>query len=621
ATSTDGFATWSAAAVPLTTGNNPLVVAVQNGGLVSNAMAAEASVEREVLLIDPREIELDGQRALIIDGDRGALIAADLTTGELSRVDRSGVELAVPSVLAVDSTGGRAWVGDDELDAIVEIDTVTGNRAVLSAAGTATGPELIEYYGLAADTTNDRLVAVALAARNAVLSVDLTSGDRSVITEDFATPTVPVSAPRDIAIDVANNRGLVNDLLRDLVLGVDLSGLNPTSIVSSATQGSGPDIQSPTGIDYDGVRALLLDSIADAVVDVNLATGDRNVFSNAANGAGPELDAPVGIALDPANDRAIVVDAILDAVISVDLATGDRSLVAQTSRGSGEPAFSPVDVDVDTAGNRLFVVDEFRRSLIAVDMSTAERTAVSVDLPTLDDSYGLAFDDVGNRALFLDPDSQAVLAIDLSTGMIDVVSQTNNVGSGPDLSFPRDLSIDRANNRLLVTELFPPEAVLAIDLATGDRAYLSAAGSVGGGPPFEGAYGLALDAANGRALVVNDGGASVIAVDLLSGNRSILSDDNTGTGAAFGRPTNITIDARNNRALVVETQPPSIVAVDLATGNRTPIVDEANGAGPFSAPEDVVAEPSTGRLIFVDRSLSSALEIESSSGDRLIISK
>ncbi|MEC4677219.1 MAG: hypothetical protein VST69_00500, partial [Nitrospirota bacterium] len=58
-------------------------------------------------------------------------------------------------------------------------------------------------------------------------------------------------------------------------------------------------------------------------------------------------------------------------------------------------------------------------------------------------------------------------------------------------------------------------------------------------------------------------------------NRSVFSggSPSVGTGVAFGNPQGLALDAKNNRALVIDRVFSGFVAVDLSTGNRTMFSD------------------------------------------------
>ncbi|NOY63157.1 MAG: hypothetical protein GXP10_08415, partial [Gammaproteobacteria bacterium] len=99
------------------------------------------------------------------------------------------------------------------------------------------------------------------------------------------------------------------------------------------------------------------------------------------------------------------------------------------------------------------------------------------------------------------------------------------------------------------------DAVVAVDLTSGARTILSDATTPDAANPFSFPVGITLDVTNGRALVIDGsfGLNAVVAVDLTSGARTILSDATTPDAAnPFSSPFGITLDAVNNRALVVD---------------------------------------------------------------------
>jgi hypothetical protein len=160
----------------------------------------------------------------------------------------------------------------------------------------------------------------------------------------------------------------------------------------------------------------------------------------------------------------------------------------------------------------------------------------------------------------------------------------NATGIGPNFLFPRGIALDSANNRALVVDSIPPSLadVVVVDFSTGDRTILSD-GVTGMGPNFSSPRGIALDSANNRALVVDSIPpllAAVVAVDISTGDRSILSDIVTGLGPNFSSPLGIALDSANNRALVVDSSLAAVVAVDISTGDRIILSDGVNGMGP-----------------------------------------
>ena len=297
---------------------------------------------------------------------------ADNTTG-------TGPNFSSPRGIALDSANGRVLVVDSippSLAAVMTVDFSTGDRAILSDNAAGMGPNFRFPRGIVLDSANNRALVVdtippVLAA---VMTVDLSTGDRAILS-DNATGTGPnISSPLGIALDSANNRVLVVDSSLAAVVAVDLS-TGDRAILSDASTGIGPNISAPRGIVLDSAnnRALVVDSSLAAVVAVDLSTGDRAILSDASTGMGPAFSYPLGIALDSANNRALVVDSSLAAVVAVDLSTGDRAILSDNATGTGPNISSPLGIALDSANNRILVVDSSLAAVIAVDPSSGDR--------------------------------------------------------------------------------------------------------------------------------------------------------------------------------------------------------------------------------------------------------
>jgi DNA-binding beta-propeller fold protein YncE len=193
--------------------------------------------------------------------------------------------------------------------------------------------------------------------------------------------------------------------------------------------------------------------------------------------------------------------------------------------------------------------------------------------------------------------------VDLGSGDRTVISSAN-VGDGPTFRIPDAVALDSANNRALVADR-ELEALLAVDLGSGDRTVISDQKTGTGvvdpvlGSAFNTPVSIALDSANNRALVLDEGRIpeeewifeALLAVDLGRGDRTIISNETTGAGPAFGLLDSVALDSANNRALVVDRDLAALLVVDLGTSNRTIISNETTGAGPaFGGPTGVALD-------------------------------
>ena len=119
--------------------------------------------------------------------------------------------------------------------------------------------------------------------------------------------------------------------------------------------------------------------------------------------------------------------------------------------------------------------------------------------------------------------------------------------------------------------------VFSVDLVTGARTVISGGTSnQGTGPIIQVPRGIALDTTGTpRLLVVDDILDAVVAVDLANGNRTVLSSglapNVTGTGPAIDNPQDLVVDTANNRVLIANKpalMPNELIAVSLTNGAR-----------------------------------------------------
>lgn len=158
--------------------------------------------------------------------------------------------------------------------------------------------------------------------------------------------------------------------------------------------------------------------------------------------------------------------------------------------------------------------------------------------------------------------------------------------------------------------------LVAIDLATGDREVISDADS-GSGTVFADPQELAFDAAGGRCLVWDAGRAAVLAVNVLTGDRTLVSSSTRGTGSALESVRAMAFDAARSRLLAADVRASAtvLVAIDPATGNRTTV---SGGGTTLELPRSMVVD---GDNAYVgDASLRAIVLVDLLTGNRSILS-
>ena len=309
-------------------------------------------------------------------------------------------------------------------------------------------------------------------------------------------------------------------------------------------QGTGPGFGLPTGIAVESSGSLVVtDSGRDAVLRVDPFTGDRSIVSDVRTGIGPGFARPVDIAVLNGG-VALVADGGVDAVFQVDLGTGARRIVSGCPEAGDPCPVAVVGTGVDfinlegiaiLADGSFVVVDVGRDAVIRVDQFTGNRTILSdastgigpafispIDIVT--DAFGTVF--------VLDLSLDAVVRVELDTGNRTIVSGCPEepdpcpvplVGLGPDLADPAGIAAEPGGT-LALTDV-GLSAILRLDVVTGDRSIVSDT-TTGSGPLFFTPAAIAAEP-SGSLVVVDASRQAVLRVDAFTGARTILSKPST----------------------------------------------------------------------------------------------
>jgi hypothetical protein len=287
---------------------------------------------------------------------------------------------------------------------------------------------------------------------------------------------------------------------------------------------------------------------------------------------------------------------------SVTLAPGENVVTVRTEDSKGNPESAAAQVTVHQQAFELAFpdnVEPFGRYL-----------------------RGLTFDGVHNRLLITSSDNNlslgyrgAVTTVDLETGRRVLLSADGVPTAGNQLDHAYGIVVDAANNRALVGTAHD---ISAVSLDSGTASVLSGPSTDDGQPYFRVARSIAIDPANPDIVYfVGENTDNLLRLDLTTGVRTIVSDDTMPeTGSLFGSPEGIVIDAQNNRAIVADDTGEALLAVDLETGFRSVVssTDESSTFYPISVtPGDV------GGHVLVADALEGVMRVDLSTGTREVL--
>lgn len=486
-----------------------------------------------------------------------------------------------PHGVALDIANSRAIIVDAASDALVAMDLVTGISTPIPNKGTGVNKHaFVAPNGIAIDAGNNRALVLDTSLK-AIIAVDLTSGAHTIFSDNsHPSSSNALVSPNGIVLDKAHNRALVADRSLGAIIAVDLTTGARSPLSNKSLPNANNALSWPEDLVLDAAnnRVLVVDSSLKAVVAVDLTNGSRSVISsNSKPDAANELQVPKAIALDAANNRALVLDLAnyRYPLITIDLTTGVRTPVS----GGGLPDYNnelslPNSLVLDAARNRALVLDSGLKAVVAVDLLSGARSLLGyggrLEVATaFDQPKGLAIDVSYGRILVVDTDLKAIAAIDLYTGVRTLLSSANIPDALNPFVAPQKIVLDVPNNRALVTDGNSLESarVIAVDLISGARTVLSSNSIPNATNPMRNLQGIAIDRPRNRALVVDSNLESVIAVDLSSGARTIIASPTfPNASELLNRSQDITIDFANSRALLTSYSPLGLVSVDLDTG-------------------------------------------------------
>ncbi|MEM6732190.1 MAG: hypothetical protein AAF658_11585, partial [Myxococcota bacterium] len=436
-------------------------------------------------------------------------------------------------------------------------------HVVFPAATSATNGDAITARGFASARCDTTITAMSVFSGDTEFPIAITPG--AEVDWQIALNLVR-NAANTVEIRATSSEGLVGSatfvLVQEPVRPIDL--------------GEARALVIPPGSSI----AYVADRERDGVVVVDLDTGMQTVLSSPNVGAGPNFERiEGGIALDAPRNQLLVVDRVLDALIAVDLTTGDRRIVSDNNN-EGIGIETPVAVTVDSDGGVAYYVDIHGSvdGVVAVDLETGNRTTVSNALVPADPQpvefsipFGIAIDAAKGRLLVVDSSVDELISVDLTDGSRSIVEQST---TAVPLDLPRGVVLD--GERALIPDA-RLDQIIAIDLRAGptygDRTLISG-DALGDGHRFRYPHSVAVDSRSGNLVVADESYRTLFSVstaDDTLGDRTLIvptAEKPIGEGPRFTDPTGVVLDPSRAVLYLSDTGSSSVIALDVVTGQR-----------------------------------------------------
>ncbi|HEX6398373.1 MAG TPA: hypothetical protein VFZ95_13185 [Steroidobacteraceae bacterium] len=410
-----------------------------------------------------RGVGFDAVRDRILTTDMSSLFAVDPVSGARSMIS-DGIADVVPRFIGgmtVASQAGFAYLADEFVNGVVRVDLLTGARQTVTSSGlplfnyppVGSGTEL-QYPADVVLTSGNRLFLVEGEYADPLVEVQ-PNGDRIAVRDAALGKGVNFRGPQGLKFDATRRVLLVSDYVADFIAEVDPS-TGDRSLITGRSDGRGT-------IDHEWMDAAVgaagqyyyVDLATDALYAVRAGETPR-IVSDPTTGSGPAIDGPLGVEIDAPRGLAYVINR--DAVISVDLATGDRIVIDASSHDlSGLAA--------DFQARKLFVAG-LGGGVFSIDLATGAHQTVPLPAGTRTNG-GLAHDATTHSLIVVNQYPAHLEKFDEAGASRSVVDSLAPA-CGPALERPRGVAVDAARQVAYVTDdAF--DGIIAVDLRTGCR--------------------------------------------------------------------------------------------------------------------------------------------------------
>jgi len=531
----------------------------------ARTVVSDSTIENNPLGYRPRGIGMGPDNtAYLVDNKQDALVRVDLGSGEREIIADNSVfdvnktfnEL---TAITSDPVNDRSLVLDRGSKAVISIGHNIAEREVISALSIPNSDNpfvdpgdlvIVGDHGFVLDKGN-----------RSILRVDLSSSTNDGARTVFSSPTIPsnhspLNSPKKMVLDNTGDAPRLLVLVPGGVMAVSLTD-GSRAVLSSS---SFPDSEhllsffvSDITLDAANNQALVLDELYDVVIAVDLASGARTPYAGGFPSQQPTLHQPTTVRFDKSknalwvlanNNRElfkvematgnrvrlvteptllrmndfIIIDGVkqravlaaTNALWEVDLETGAAKLIPQPDNPFG--ALSSLAL-ADT--NHVYVTDATQNVIFKVNLDSGERTEVpsnaSNDEHPLDYPNSLVFDQEKGRLLLAD--GGQIMAVDVESGARSIIfAKTSSRYSA--LVLEKDNDPLKESDRLLVID---SRSLYAFDFSTEKMTLITQ------NITSSSTDGATLTSTPGQIVVGGHAAAGLLLVDLVSGERVVLS--------------------------------------------------------------------------------------------------
>lgn len=271
------------------------------------------------------------------------IMKTDLLTGTSSIITSNsvgtGATLNNLAGITINSSGSTVYLGDSGSSilnstntSITRFDTTSGTRTIVASSSVGSGPNF-NFPSALTLTSDDSTMYFVDANLNALFSLNVSSGARSIVSQDGVIGSGPAfNNPRNVVLNAAETIAYVVNISGGSIYSVDLSTGNRT-VISDSSTGSGPSLQSAYGLALDEANNTLYagngNSLYTGVIQVDIATGNRTTLFAEDEKNGPTIYNANYLKYNSTGEYLLAFDSNFDWILRADIGTGKTSLIVK----------------------------------------------------------------------------------------------------------------------------------------------------------------------------------------------------------------------------------------------------------------------------------------------------
>lgn len=541
------------------------------------------------ILTDPSALvfsPLNSNDAYFFDSKALTLFYINTTTGNISIVSNlsrgSGPAINFGGAISINSLATMAYVINNQNE-IYSINLISGNRALVSSDARGAGTSFNAIVDLKISNTDDYLYAVDTSSNSKLFLVEISTGDRTVISDSSVGSGVNLIGATFLLLDSTNSNAFVAchenfSPYNSFISKVDLVSGNRT-IISNGAIGSGSPYERTYGMSGNENDLQVLSRWDEQIININTITGDRTVlatldaaYRNLTSLVGdpnkffytrekypeiyqidlsgpmqstlatgrmtnyPNLGAPGSLAVNASGSRIYFADYVLDQISEYNTITDEIRILSDNSNSG--PLYNNYHIPrivLNSTDTEIFYVDMTDEKILKVNVATGDKELL-VDISAgigLDYVVGIALSPDNSRLYIFSGSQNALYSINTTTGATNLISNNSGTGSGDNFSSVGGIVINKTGDTAYITNnAFSGRFISSVNLSNGDRTVISSS-VIGTGDDLVGIRKIDISEDGNLLYVSNEDGKSLLSVEIATGNRSTISNSSIGLGNAL----------------------------------------------------------------------------------------